>query len=356
MASLFPAELRAGPALPKLIPRLIGVWRTAMSRVPRDDRSKTMRNGSRTSRFTGITLVFLSAALWATVGVAVRLVPGAAALPAEAFGLARTMLAGPLILIAVLPFGLCQSGALRRLSPYHLVAFALACFIFQVCLFRAFTELGVTITVVMTVCLPPVISILWSTLRGARTGPGGWLALALAALGLGLFSAPQLAADASSGNAGGTVFALTASVAFVWMSRSARVLGREGSPILVAGLGLTISGMMFCLAFPWLAATPLPTVATVVRDWQLLGLLLYLAVVPTALAYVCYCSGIARCRSTDVGLIASMIEPAMAAVLAMSLLHERLSAIEIAGCLLMTLAMGVLMQTERGWTPLPAAA
>ena len=315
-----------------------------------------MRNGLRASYFTGITLVFLSAALWATVGVAVRLVPGAAALPSEAFGLARTLLAGPLILIAVLPFGLCRLTALRRLSPFHLVAFALACFIFQVCLFRAFAELGVTIAVVMTVCLPPVISILLSTLHGARIGAGGWLALALAALGLVLFSAPQLATEEMSGNLEGTALAVAASFAFVWMSNSARVLAREVSPILVAGLGLTLSGMIFCIALPWITTTPLPAVETVLQDSQLLGLILYLAVVPTALAYTCFCWGIARCRSTDVGLIASMLEPTIAAVLARLLLHERLSEVEFAGCLLMTLAMVVLIKTERGKTPFPATA
>ena len=114
--------------------------------------------------------------------------------------------------------------------------------------------------------------------------------------------------------------------------------------------------MIFCIALPWITTTPLPAVETVLQDSQLLGLILYLAVVPTALAYICYCWGIARCRSTDVGLIASMIEPTIAAVLAMMLLHERLSAVEFAGCLLMTLAMVVLIKTERGKTPFPATA
>ena len=87
----------------------------------------------------------------------------------------------------------------------------------------------------MTVCLPPVISILLSTLHGARIGAGGWLALALAALGLVLFSAPQLATEEISGNLEGTALAVAASFAFVWLSNSARALAREVSPILVAG-------------------------------------------------------------------------------------------------------------------------
>ena len=51
-------------------------------------------------------------------------------------------------------------------------------------------------------------------------------------------------------------------------------------------------------------------------DWQVLGLLLYLGLAPTALGYLAYCSGTARCRSANVGLIATMVEPAIAAVLA----------------------------------------
>lgn len=317
-----------------------------------------MRNGDSTSRFTGLALVFLSAALWATVGVAVKLVPPAAALPPEAFGLARTTLAGPLILflIAVSPFGYGQYRKIRKLNPSHLAGFALACVIFQVCLFRAFAELGVTITVFLTVCLPPMIAILWSGLRREWIGSGAWLALSLAALGLGLFSAPHLGAGAGLGTLEGLALAVAASVAFVFMSGSVRTLSRDASPILVAGLGLTLSGVIFCLVAPLIAASPLSQLKTVVQEWQLLGLILYLAVVPTALAYICYCTGIAQCRSTDVGLIASMIEPAIALVLAMTLLQERLSGPEISGCLLMIVAMGVLLQAERGWTTAPRTA
>lgn len=358
LTALFPGEQRSGRTSPRVTAQIDCVLLAALVRGPRREWGSTMRSGVISSGFTGIALVFLSAALWATVGVAVELVPGAASLPPEALGLVRITLAGPLILllIAVSPVGPAQFRRIGRLDPLHLAAFALACVAFQVGLFRAFSDLGVTITVVMTVCLPPVLSILWSNLRGAGLGPGGWLALSLSALGLCLFSAPQLAADTGADNLAGTVLAVVASVAFVFMSRSARVLAREVSPIMVAGLGLTLAGVLFCLVFPWLAAAPLPSMETIGQDWHLLGLILYLAVVPTALAYICYCSGIARCRSTDVGLIASMIEPAIAAVLAMFMLQERLTLTEISGCLLMTLAMGVLMQAERGTSPMSATA
>lgn len=85
--------------------------------------------------------------------------------------------------------------------------------------------------------------------------------------------------------------------------------------------------------------------------WELTGFILYLGLGPTALAYVLYCSGMARCRSTNVGLVASMIEPAFAALLAWAVLHERLSTTELAGCGLVMLAMLTLCEAERGRRP-----
>jgi DME family drug/metabolite transporter len=89
----------------------------------------------------------------------------------------------------------------------------------------------------------------------------------------------------------------------------------------------------------------------VVHDPSLLVLVAYLAAIPTALAYVCYCAGMARCRSTAAGLTASMIEPAIAAFLAAWLLHERLGQGESLGCLLMAVAILVLMRAEAAEKP-----
>jgi uncharacterized membrane protein len=82
-------------------------------------------------------------------------------------------------------------------------------------------------------------------------------------------------------------------------------------------------------------------------QWELAGFILYLGLGPTALAYVLFCSGMARCRSANVGLIASMVEPAFAALLAWLLLNERLSATEVFGCALVMLAMLILCKSER---------
>ena len=89
----------------------------------------------------GAGLVIIAAALWARAGVAIKLVPAAAELSPQALGLARTMIAGPLVVLAA---ALGRSGlrrqVLRTIDRRQLAAVAWV--IFQVCLFRRSDALG----------------------------------------------------------------------------------------------------------------------------------------------------------------------------------------------------------------------
>ena len=91
----------------------------------------------------GAGLVIIAAALWARAGVAIKLVPAAAELSPQALGLARTMIAGPLVVLAA---ALGRSGlrrqVLRTIDRRQLAAVAFAWVIFQVCLFRRSDALG----------------------------------------------------------------------------------------------------------------------------------------------------------------------------------------------------------------------
>jgi len=304
----------------------------------------------------GITLVIAAATLWATVGVSTKLVPGAQSLSPELLGFARMAIAGPVLLCAawILKFG--QGLRLPRFHPASLLIFSMSCIVFQLALFRSFAEVGVTITVFLTVCLPPVIAFVWTLLfRRAPVTPAAMSALALALAGLGLFSLGDGAGESMlRSDAWSLVFPVCASVAFVTMSYTARSLAQSATPLEVAGVGLMLSAMLLLPALPWLlpltggglSATGLS--AGLVADSDLMLLLLYLGLGPTALAYVCYCSGMARCRSAISGFIATMIEPLVAALLALSLLGESLAASEMVACGLLMMSMGVLWQMERG--------
>lgn len=305
---------------------------------------------------TALLLVMCAATLWATVGVASRLFPQDISVTDEAYGFIRTAVAGPCLLLI---WGLSGRAVLnwpRLRSLPDFMVFGICCAIFQIGLFRSFTLLGVTVTVFITVCLPPVIAVVWGLWRQ----PGAVSRSVLTAL---LLAVAGLTAFSSTGFHGGNfhhvliglTFSTTASVAFVLMSTAARKLASEHPPLLIAGFGLSLASLL--LAAMVVVATPMAwePLGHALAQWQTGSYLLYLGLVPTALAYFLYCTGMARCRTAAGGLVASMIEPAVAAGLALLFLREWLSFWELTGCLMLFGAMLVLWQEEQRLISMRAA-
>lgn len=298
----------------------------------------------------GILMVMAAAGLWATVGVATQIVPEAAGIPPDVMGLARMAVAGRLLLTSALVIHDRSTLQASRLNVAHLVQFALSGALFQICLFRCFRLLGITLAVFITVCLPPVLAMLWTLQRGTTAPTRGTLvAFALALAGLSAISVTA-AQDGSTGvGPQGLAYAVVASIAFVSMTFATRSLAASAPSIVIAGAGLLASGAVLLAVLALATPGSLSAAATALEDPRLMALLAYLGVGPTALAYLCYCGGIARCNSTCAGLIASMVEPAIAAFLAAWLLGERLAPATGVGCGLMMLAMTVLW-----WSSAPA--
>ncbi|PZF76191.1 hypothetical protein DK847_13375 [Aestuariivirga litoralis] len=297
---------------------------------------------------TALVLVMLAATLWATVGVASRLFPNDLSVSDAGYGFIRTAVAGPALLLL---WALCGGRARtwpRLKNLPNLIVFAVCCAVFQIGLFRSFTLLGVTVTVFITVCLPPVVAVMWGLWRqpGAVSRPVLG-ALVLAVAGLAAFSGSGFHGGNFSSIIEGLVLSVAASIAFVLMSGAARQLAGEHPPLLIAGLGLSLTSLL--LAGMVFITEPMAwtSIGQALGQWRSGGFLLYLGLVPTALAYYLYCTGMARCRTAAGGLVASMIEPAVAAGLALLLLREWLSFQELAGCLLLFGAMLVLWQEEQ---------
>jgi DME family drug/metabolite transporter len=312
---------------------------------------KTISRLDHSYHLSGLALVMLAAALWATVGVASQLVPHDLGVPDEIFGFARTAVAGPALLVFALLAGGIANVVPRSGSWRQFLLFGACCAIFQIGLFRSFSLIGVTVTVFLTVCLPPIIAVAWTVWRSSEKVSKQILsAMLMAIIGLIAFSSAE-----TSGGGMGTVllglgFSLAASVAFVVMSHSARRLTRNHSPLLVSGLGLSVTALILAPVALLVSPVSWSVLPAALGDWRSSSVLLYLGLVPTALAYVCYCSGMARCHTAIAGLVASMIEPAVAAGLAFLFLRELLSPWEVMGCVLLFFAMLTLWLDEK---PLP---
>ncbi len=329
--------------------RLARVFASLAAQAGERDRSLQIASArsERSQHLTGLALVMFAAALWATVGVASRLLPRELAVPDEVYGFARTIVAGPVLLLLAFVFKRGSSALPRSGAWGGFLVFGVCCAIFQVCLFRSFSLLGVTITVFLTVCLPPVLAVVWTMIRGTeRISRHVLSALAMAAVGVVAFGGDDAHGGKVFDVTAGLGLSVIASAAFVVMSHAARSLAPDHSPLMIAGLGLVIAAVV--LAPVTLVAAPLEwdRLSVSLTDWRSAGLLLYLGLGPTALAYLCYCIGMARCRSAVVGLVASMIEPGVAAALAVLFLHEILSPWEVMGCVLLSFAMLTLWLEE----------
>jgi DME family drug/metabolite transporter len=175
----------------------------------------------------------------------------------------------------------------------------------------------------------PVLIALGARLTLAeRLGRGGTVAVAGALSGLVVL---VLGGGGTAVRPWGVLLALLSAAGYSAMTLLTRRWGRDGeadaSRTTVGAFAVT----SLCLLPFALAEGLLPHTG---EPGRLLVLLVYVAAVPTALAYGLYFAGAAVVRSATVSVI-MLLEPVSAAVLAVVLLGEHLTVATLAGTLLM---------------------
>ncbi|MFF1718253.1 DMT family transporter [Streptomyces sviceus] len=215
-------------------------------------------------------------------------------------------------------------------------ASGIALAVFQTAYFAAVRSTGLAVATVVTLGAGPVLVALGARLvLGERLGRGGTVAVTGALAGLGVLTLGG--ADASVRPLGVLLGLLSAAGCCV-MTLITRAARAESSGTSVAVFAVT----SLCLLPLALAEGLLPHTA---RPALLLGLLAYLATVPTALAYGLYFAAATVVRSTTVSVI-MLLEPVSAAGLAVVLFGERLTPAVLLGTLLMLGAVAGLAVTE----------
>lgn len=301
-----------------------------------------MQSGTST-RARDTALIVVASVLWGTVTVATKALYGLSATNALSIGFFRLAIATPALALATL----LLVGSLRvpraAVRPVWLLGLAMA--LYQVCLFSAIPLIGVTIAVLIALCVAPVIVALVSVplFRERLTLPL-LAALAMALMGVGLLVAGgSSVAVAGAAVGSGVVLALGAAASYAVVTLCGRVLADRCHPLQT----LTLSfGLGALLLFPAALAGGL------VSDYPLAGwgLLLHLGLVPTALAYVLFLLGMRSVSATAASII-TLLEPLTAAVLAWWFFDERLGLVGLSGGALLLLAIGVLTR----WPAAPAS-
>ncbi|MEV5157872.1 EamA family transporter [Streptomyces sp. NPDC053728] len=216
--------------------------------------------------------------------------------------------------------------------------------VFQSAYFAAVEATGLAVGTVVTLGAGPVLIAVGARLTmGERLGRAGLLAVAGALTGLAVL---VLGGEPAEVRPAGLMLAVLSAAGYAAITLLTRWLGRDGA----AGNSLSTSAWAFGIGavglLPMAAAEGL--VPHAAEAGQVLGLMVYVAAVPTALAYALYFAGAAAVRSATVSVI-MLLEPVSAAVIAVTVLRERLTAATVVGTLLLlTAVVGLAFAETRG--------
>lgn len=298
------------------------------------------QNVTRVQSQRGLALVMLSAVLWGTVGIGTQLLYNISNTNPISIGFFRLAFAVPALFVACwFIVGRRMFNIQRRdLGLMLLIGAMLA--LYQVCYMGAVQRAGVSVAVLVTLCTAPVLVALLSVifLRERLTGPI-LLALVCALAGTLLLIDFQSTTQPVGDTIAGVLLALGSALGYAVFTLCGRRLAGHYHPLQSLTIGFGVGAVLLLLI-----ALP----AGLVMDYspQAWGVLLYLGLVPTALAYVIFLNGMKTTPAT-VASIATLVEPLTSTVLAMVLFNERLAPAGWIGALLLLGAMGLLYLNGR---------
>jgi drug/metabolite transporter, DME family len=288
----------------------------------------------------GLLLIVLAAVLWGTVGITTKTIFGLSDTNPLSIGFFRLAFSVPVLLAACWH---TLGWRMFRIAPRDLGLMLLMgalMALYQVCYFAAIARVGVAIAVLVTLCTAPVMVALLSALllRERLTGAIVLaLACALAGTAMLIWVGPETG-GARRDTLVGVLLALGSAFGYTMLTLCSRTLaGRYHSlqPITIGFAAGALLLLPFALATSFVISYP-------AGGW---ALLLYLGLVPTALAYVLFLTGI-RSITATVASIATLIEPLTSTVLAWLLFGEQLGPLGVFGAALLLGAIGLLYRGE----------
>ncbi|MEU5900691.1 MULTISPECIES: DMT family transporter [Streptomyces] len=228
----------------------------------------------------------------------------------------------------------------------RIIATGVALAVFQTAYFASVEATGLAVGTVVTMGSGPVLIALGARIAlGERLGRGGVVAVLGALTGLVVLVLGDEGGGAASVRPAGVVWGLVSAAAYAAMTLLTRWWGRSGTADSSDTTVWAFAVVSLCLLPLAVAEGFVPHTADPAR---VAAYLLYIAAVPTAVAYALYFAGAAVVRSATVSVI-MLLEPVGAAVIAVALLGEDLTAATVTGTALMLAAVtGLAVAETRG--------
>jgi DME family drug/metabolite transporter len=290
----------------------------------------------------GVVLVAAASVLFGTTGTALALAPESVT-PLQA-GAARLVIGGAALAAWLLLIRKAADGlaVLRRPAGLLLVAGICA---YQPAFFLAAERSGVAVGALVALGTAPVwTGLLAATFEGFRPGRVWVGATGVAVVGLVL-----LTSAARTPDPWGVLAAATAGASYAVYTVAAARLLRDGvEPAVVMGAGFGAAGVV---------ALPVLILAGTAWMGQPDGaaVALWLGLATTTLAYVWFGRGLKVLPAPTVATL-TLLEPVVATVLAVAVLDESVTALQVAGGLLLLTALAVLGREAASSSRQPAGA
>ena len=277
----------------------------------------------------GALLVLSGAALFGTIGTARVLGPDASS---ASLGAVRLLVAAAVLLAMTAPAA--SRAVLQAWREPRVWLAGVAQAAFNVTFLAAVTRAGVAVgTLVAIGCTPILTGLL------ARRFSASWAgATAVALVGLALL----LTGDLEGGVSGaGVLFAVGAAASYATFIVSTSALTARGVP----------AGVVVCAVFCVASVLLAPGLAVGSLGWVGsaggLAMVGYLALVATVLAYRLFNAGLARVEPGTAATL-GLVEPLVAAVLAVVVLDERLPLRSWLGAVVVLVALAVMVRSAAG--------
>jgi drug/metabolite transporter, DME family len=293
-------------------------------------------------------LVLLSAVCFGTTGTAQALGPDG--IDPAAVGAARIACGGALLVLFAL---VVRRGRGARLGPTPraaVLAGALAVAAYQASFFAAVDVTGVAVGTIVALGSAPAITGALEWLLHGRRPPGRWAAAtALACAGVVLLA---LAGGSEAGISPlGVGLAVVAGGSYATYTLASKRLLEDGhapESVMAALFGLGAVALAPVLLFAETGPLTSP---------DGLALVLFLGVVPTAVAYVLFARGLRALQASEAATI-TLLEPVTAAALGVFVLGERVTGAGLVGAALVLSALGLLAMrpARRGPVLIPEPA
>jgi len=276
----------------------------------------------------------LAASLWGTSGTARTFAPADAT--ATSVGAARIVLGGLLLVLVAIHGGGLRSLLARGPATWAILVGGAACAaIYQVAFFVSVARTGVATGTVVTIGSAPAFAGLLAKLLGSGRLTRRWLASTAGAV-IGC-AALVSGGQASGVEPVGVGLALLSGLGYALYATAASHLIVQGADdkAVVAGL------------FGGAAVVLLPVLLAGSPGWLLtgrgIGVTVYLGGLTTAVGYVLYARGL-RTTAAAPATTLTLAEPAVAALLGLVVLGERLGGVAIAGLAVLAASLLVLIR------------